>query len=657
MIKQGFSKSKFIIFCIICILLIQSTFTGVVYADTIEVTINSTKYSYDTATDTMTVSGGPITEDWKTNDSLKGYVNKLKYLIVKKSSTSVGNNSFRNCSNLEGITFKHDDSSGNITIGDYAFYNCTKLKFIRHNSGEQTTSVNFTAKINSIGNYAFAGCTSITKLRFGTNVRRIGDYAFYGCTGLCYDNRGAYASITMTDVNNTPDNAGDDTETQSYRTEGSPIQYPTKCYIREGTSRVGTVGVGAFMTYANLDSNVINSVEPNVTVSQSASWFNKDNGIASVTLNATATPGQIQTAKDYLIIVDTSNSMNESIDLEGGTTSRLMDIAKSSVCKFIDAVAEESSSNRIAIVSMGAFDDVVYIFWRDCSSENVTYIKDEVMKMDISQNNRCLGESAGDDGKLDSSKGIWYGKKRGFANTRFGQSLVVALRLINIKGTSNPVYTMFFSDGEPSDHYHTTTDPDNNSNTAEVTAQANGLSPYIISLSSVLQSMSEQSHVFFMGDTSNKVMQACGSSMSSSPNFWTIYPKDADLQNAVDRAVADVFKWSLVNVLNTAITQIYNNEYWELHDVNGLVSDTANSKVSIDEEGIGENGVSYTYYLKLKPEKWAMYNENVPVSNYIDITYETSKDVTRKTVQNTTLHTLPWELPYGISYSKGDTNQ
>ena len=67
------------------------------------------------------------------------------------------------------ITFDGDI----ITIGIYAFYNCTSL-----------TSVTIPNSVTSIGPDAFCGCTSLTSVTIPNSVTSIGSDAFYNCTSL-----------------------------------------------------------------------------------------------------------------------------------------------------------------------------------------------------------------------------------------------------------------------------------------------------------------------------------------------------------------------------------------------------------------------------------------------------------------------------------------
>ena len=63
-----------------------------------------------------------------------------------------------------------------VSIGDYAFWNCSKL-----------TSVVIGDNLTSIGNGAFSGCSSLQNITIGSSVTSIGSNAFYNCTSLKYN--------------------------------------------------------------------------------------------------------------------------------------------------------------------------------------------------------------------------------------------------------------------------------------------------------------------------------------------------------------------------------------------------------------------------------------------------------------------------------------
>ena len=59
------------------------------------------------------------------------------------------------------------------SIGNYAFEGCTSLVNIEIPSG-----------VTSIGNYAFEGCTSLANIEIPSGMTSIGAEAFYNCASL-----------------------------------------------------------------------------------------------------------------------------------------------------------------------------------------------------------------------------------------------------------------------------------------------------------------------------------------------------------------------------------------------------------------------------------------------------------------------------------------
>ena len=70
----------------------------------------------------------------------------IKEAIIPNSVTSIGNYAFYNCSKLTSVTIPE----GVTTIGDYTFYNCSAL-----------TSVTIGKSVTSIGNEAFSNCRNL----------------------------------------------------------------------------------------------------------------------------------------------------------------------------------------------------------------------------------------------------------------------------------------------------------------------------------------------------------------------------------------------------------------------------------------------------------------------------------------------------------------
>ena len=136
------------------------------------------KYSLDTETGVLTISGTGNMRDYTVKqynsyifrntflDSNDQYVKKL---IIDFGVTSIGEYSFYNCTRLESVTIPDSVTS----IGGCAFSGCTSL-----------TSVIIPNSVTSIGYYAFSGCTNLTSITIPDSVTSIDSYAFEDCTSL-----------------------------------------------------------------------------------------------------------------------------------------------------------------------------------------------------------------------------------------------------------------------------------------------------------------------------------------------------------------------------------------------------------------------------------------------------------------------------------------
>ena len=152
-------------------------------------------------------------------------------MTIGNSVTEIGNEAFRDCSNLKlvinlsNLTFSRGGSNygyvayyadrvinapnGSI-VEDFVFSktenvntlitylgNATELILPTDFNGENyiigasafegcwdLTSVTIPNSVTSIGDYAFSGCDGLTSVTIPNSVTEIGDYAFSGCTGL-----------------------------------------------------------------------------------------------------------------------------------------------------------------------------------------------------------------------------------------------------------------------------------------------------------------------------------------------------------------------------------------------------------------------------------------------------------------------------------------
>jgi len=93
----------------------------------------------------------------------------LKSIEIPNSVTSIGDGTFHSCSGLTSLIIGNSVTS----IGDYAFFSCTGL-----------TSIEIPNSVESIGDLAFSGCTSLTSIVIPNSVTSIGICAFGYCTSL-----------------------------------------------------------------------------------------------------------------------------------------------------------------------------------------------------------------------------------------------------------------------------------------------------------------------------------------------------------------------------------------------------------------------------------------------------------------------------------------
>ncbi len=94
---------------------------------------------------------------------------KIPATIEGKTVTSIGDKAFAECTSLTSITIP----DGVASIGEAAFYGCANL-----------TSITIPDSVTSIGRYAFFDCTSLTSITIPAGVTSIGEEAFSWCSIL-----------------------------------------------------------------------------------------------------------------------------------------------------------------------------------------------------------------------------------------------------------------------------------------------------------------------------------------------------------------------------------------------------------------------------------------------------------------------------------------
>ena len=117
---------------------------------------------------------------------------------IGEAVTAIGSYAMYNASSLQAFTLP----SSVLSIGQRAFDACPQLKQVAINSnavmskayspsnnfctifGAQVQTYTLGESVTSIGDYAFCGCTNITKLTLPNNVAQVGNGTFQGCTGI-----------------------------------------------------------------------------------------------------------------------------------------------------------------------------------------------------------------------------------------------------------------------------------------------------------------------------------------------------------------------------------------------------------------------------------------------------------------------------------------
>ena len=108
----------------------------------------------------------------------------LSTISIPNYVQEIGNEAFRECTKLHSIDFA--DGQNLLSIGQYAFYNCSTLVSVTVPEGVQT-----------LGARAFYNNASLVKIKLPSTLSVIGDYAFGNCQQLMKMNVAAYAPPTV----------------------------------------------------------------------------------------------------------------------------------------------------------------------------------------------------------------------------------------------------------------------------------------------------------------------------------------------------------------------------------------------------------------------------------------------------------------------------
>ncbi len=121
----------------------------------------------------------------------------LKEITIPNSVTSIGNDAFYNCTKLTEVNFNATACTSAGSSSAAAFNGCSKLSMM--NIGDNVTiipaylccnlvglkEITIPNSVTSLGSYAFYNCSGLTgELTISESMTSISNYAFSGCTGL-----------------------------------------------------------------------------------------------------------------------------------------------------------------------------------------------------------------------------------------------------------------------------------------------------------------------------------------------------------------------------------------------------------------------------------------------------------------------------------------
>ena len=161
-----------------------SKFSSVIIGDDVE-TIGNNAFYWCSSITSVTIGNSVKTIG---EDAFR-FCSGITSLTIPNSVTSIGSGAFYGCSGLTSVTIPKSVTS----IGSSAFYDCTGELTVNCNIPNKTSSLFNNSKFSSVkigddvetvGDYAFYYCSSLTSVTIGNSVKTIGKDAFYYCSSL-----------------------------------------------------------------------------------------------------------------------------------------------------------------------------------------------------------------------------------------------------------------------------------------------------------------------------------------------------------------------------------------------------------------------------------------------------------------------------------------
>jgi hypothetical protein len=277
------------------------------------------EFSYTTNADGITLTitgytgpGGVVTIPININGLVVSSIGDLAFandtsltgVTIPNSVNSIGGAAFYGCTNLTAITVDAGNPAYSSVSG--VLFNRNQTKLIQYPAGNLGTSYTIPNSVNSIGEFTFWGCTSLSSVTIGNSVTSIGYETFYDCTSL--------TNVTIPNSVTSIGTAafGDCTSLTNVTIPNSVISIADYAF-QYCTSLIGAYFQG---NAPNADSTVFNN-DNNATVYYlpgTSGWGSTFGGVPAVMLNAPNPAGSLQVTITPAITVEAGNPAYSSVN-------------------------------------------------------------------------------------------------------------------------------------------------------------------------------------------------------------------------------------------------------------------------------------------------------------------------------------------------------
>ena len=308
---------------------------------------------YDNVYEAGNTVTGELIIPSKVNDGTNFYIvteigeygfckNAVTSVTIPNSVTSIGQYAFANCSSLASVSIPNSVTS----IGEYAFYNCSSL-----------ASVSIPSSVTSIGDSAFAHCYSLASVSIPSSVTSIGGYTFGSCS-----------SLTSVSIPSSVTSIGK--YAFFYCSSLASVSIPNS---------VTSIGESTFSGCRSLASVSI----PSSVTSIGESTFSGCSSLASVSIPSSVTSIGERAFEDCSAL--TSVSIPSSVTSIGNSTfANCSSLASVSIPSSVTSIGNSTFANCSSLASVSILNSVTYIgnkAFSNCSILTDIRIPDAIEKI------------------------------------------------------------------------------------------------------------------------------------------------------------------------------------------------------------------------------------------------------------------------------------